>query len=278
MPISPEMVNILARGTGFFVTLVRITALPEKGGDVLAYTLATRDATFDGTDFVAAPFEPSKVQHNAGLQATNATITHVLGESFSRLNIKHRKWAGARIEMMAVDILNLGAGYARKHSGRLGDVTAGGDQAESQFRGLVQLLNQEVGDRTSRWCRAQTGGFGCFLDVTPFTFATTVVNVHNNQRITVALDRPDHFFKYGKATFTSGLNAGWAMETLDNDGQLLTLYAPMPYEIALGDAVSLLRGDDKSLHTCWSVFNNAINFQAEPDAPKQEDVYRFPNT
>jgi len=278
MGISPEMINILARGTGLYTTLVRITALPTRGGDVLAYALGTRKVDFDGSEFVPAPFEPSKMQSTSGTQPTNATITHILEGLITRLNIRGGKWTGARIELMAVDLLNLSAGYARKHNGRIGDVTAGGDQAESQYRGLMQILNQEIGERTSRLCRADLGGFGCFKDLTAYTFNTVVVTVHNNQRVTVALSKPDHFFRYGKAIWTGGLNDGWEMEVLDNDGQMVSLYAPMPYEINIGDPVRLIQGDDKTLYTCYHDFDNAINFQGEPDNPKQEDVYRFPNT
>lgn len=276
MPISTAIKTALANGTGIYATLVKVKAVPAKGGDELAYALHTRDVVFEGTTYIAAPFEPSKLSQSSGVAVDNATITHVLNGLFSKLEIKGGKWAGARIVLYAVDLLRLTDGPARAHYGRLGDVAASGGQAQSEYRGLMQLLNQEIGDRTSKRCRYQLGDVDCTLNLTAFTFAGTVVTVHNNQRITVSVSKPDGYFKYGRVVFTSGLNNGLDMEVIQNTGQMLTLWLPMPYEIEIGDGVNCIAGDDKSLSTCHSKFNNAINHGGEDSMPLQEDVYRFP--
>jgi uncharacterized phage protein (TIGR02218 family) len=276
MPISTNIKNGLADGTGIYATLVKVTARTEKGGDVLAYALHTRDVDFEGTTYSAAPFEPSKMSQTAGTSVDNATITHLLNGLFSKLEVKGGKWAGARIELYAVDLLRLTDGPARAHYGRLGDVTTSGTQAQSEYRGLMQLLNQEIGDRTSKRCRYQLGDADCTLDLTAFTFSGTVVTVHNNQRVTVSVSKADGYFKYGRVVFTSGLNDGLDMEIINNTGQMLTLWLPMPYAIAIGDGVNCIAGDDKSLFTCHNKFNNAINHGGEDAIPLQEDVYTFP--
>jgi uncharacterized phage protein (TIGR02218 family) len=277
MPISPAIKTALENGTGIYGTLVKVTARPEKGGDVLAYALHTRDVVFEGTTYAAAPFEASKLNQTSGVSVDNATITHLLGDLFTRLEIKGGKWAGASVSLYAVDLLQLDQGPARAHYGRLGDVTTQGTEAQSQFRGLMQLLNQEIGDRSSRRCRYQLGDADCTLDLTAFTFSGTVVTVHNNQRITVTVSKPDGYFKYGRVVFTSGLNNGLEMEVINNTGQMLSLFLPMPYAIAIGDGVHCIAGDDKSLATCHSKFNNAINHGGEDSIPRAEDVYTFPN-
>ncbi len=270
------MIDILASGTGFFVTLVRVTAKPSKGGDVVAYALHTRDVIYDSSTFKALPFEPSKVEQTSGVSVDNATITHLLGDVFTKGNIKGGKWAGARIELMAVDVTNLTAGPARQHFGRVGDVITNGKQAETQFRGLMQSLNQDIGDRTSKRCRYTLGDARCTLSLTSFTFSGTVVTVHNNQRLTVTVSKPDDYFKYGRIMFTSGLNNGLEMETITNDGQMVTLYLPMPYAVAIGDAVSLIAGDDKSLATCHAKFANGVNHGGEDGMPLRDDLRKFP--
>ncbi len=266
----------MAAGTANWQTLVRITARPERGGDVLAYALHTRDIVFDSTTFLALPFEPSQVEQVAGTQVDNAAITHLLGGVFNKANIRGAKWAGAKVEMMAVDLNNLGLGPGRKHVGRIGDVKTMGFQAETQFRGLSQVLNQEQGDRTSKLCRYSTGDEDCGIDIADFSFTSTVVNVHNTQRFTVAFSSPDSYLQYGRVEFTSGANDGLSMEIMDNDGQQVVLFLPMPAPVAIGDTVTLVAGDDKTLATCHSKFGNAINHGGEDCMPNRDDVRKFP--
>jgi uncharacterized phage protein (TIGR02218 family) len=278
MPISTDIKTALEQGTGLYVTLVRLEARAERGGDVLAYTLHTRDVNFEGTDYVAAPFEPSKTSRNSGTQVDNATVTHLLGDLFTRLNLRGGKWSGAKIDLMAIDLLNPSIGAVAHKRGRIGDVSTAGTQGTTELRGLMQLLTQEIGDRTSKRCRYKLGDSDCTLDLTAFTFSGTVVTVHNNQRITVTTSKPDGYFKYGRVIFTSGLNIDLEMETINNTGQMVSLFLPMPYVINVGDALNLIAGDDKSLATCHSKFNNAINHGGEDSMPRREDVYSFPDS
>jgi uncharacterized phage protein (TIGR02218 family) len=276
MPQSIAIKTGLAEGTGVYKTVVKITALPAKGGDVLAYALHTADIVFEGTTYKGAPFDPSKMSQAAGVSVDNATITHVLGDMFTRLNVKGGKWAGATVDLYAVDLLRLTDGPARAHHGRLGDVTTEGPQAQSEYRGLMQLLNQELGDRTSRRCRYQLGDADCTLNLAAFTFAGTIVGVTNSQKVTVSVSKPDGYFKYGRIQFTSGANSGLEMEIINNTGTLITLWQSFPGTIAIGNAINLKAGDDKSLATCHTKFNNAVNHGGEDSLPRIDDVFAFP--
>lgn len=277
MPIAEAIKTALAQGTGHFVTVVRVTAKPSRGGEEIAYALHTRDVLYDGTTFQAAPFEPSRMQQTAGTQASNATVSHVLGELFDRANIKGGKWSGARIELMCLDTTNLADGPARRHLGRVGDVTAGGKEAQTEFRGLMQLLNQDIGDRTSQRCRAKLGDEWCTVDIEDFTVAGTVTTVVNQQRFDTDVTADDDYYKRGKIIWTSGLNEGLAMETITNDDGEIVLFMPMPSLIQAGDEFDLIAGDPKTLAICHSRFNNAENFQGEDSSPTRESVYSFPS-
>jgi uncharacterized phage protein (TIGR02218 family) len=276
MPISTAIKNALAEGTGIYPTVVKVTATPEKGGDILAYALHTADIDFEGTTYIAAPFEPSKMAQAAGVSVDNSTLTHILADLFTRANIKGGKWSGATIDLYAVDLKQLDQGPVRAHHGRLGDVTTAGEQAQSQYRGLMQLLNQEQGDRTSRRCRYQLGDADCTLNLAAFTFAGTIVGVTNSQKVTVSVSKPDGYFKYGRIQFTSGENDGLEMEIINNTGTLLTLWQPFPGTIAIGNAINLIAGDDKSLAVCHAKFNNAVNHGGEDSLPRIDDVFAFP--
>jgi uncharacterized phage protein (TIGR02218 family) len=274
MPISADVKASLAQGTGIYKTLVKVTSV--RSSDVLSYALHTRDIVLGGVTYSAMPFEPSKMARNAGTQVDNATITHLLGDLFTRLNLRSGKWSGAHIDLMCVDLLNLALGPVLEKHGRIGDVSTAGTQATTELRGLMQLLTQEIGDKTSKRCRYKLGDSDCTLNLTAFTFAGSVVTVHNNQRITVTTSKPDGYFKYGRVVFTSGLNLDLEMEIINNTGQMITFFLPLPYVIGVGDTLNLIAGDDKSIETCFSKFNNALNFGGEPTMPRREDIYNFP--
>lgn len=277
MPISAEMIALLASGTGVFTTLVRVTAKPALGGDVIAYTIFTRDIVYDSTTFKAMPFEPSKMAQNAGTQADNATVTHVLGDLFSKLNIRGGKWNGAKIESGVVAPDHLDYGPARWHIGRVGDVTTAGPGAQTDIRGLMFLLNQEIGDRTSRRSRHKLGSPECGVNIADFTFPGTIVTVHNNQKFTVTVNKPDGYFKNGRIVFSSGENDGLEMDLINNDGQDIQLYLALPGAVNIGDAVNLIAGCDKSLLVCHTRFNNAINHGGEDSIPERSRVWTFPD-
>ncbi len=50
-------------------------------------------------------------------------------------------------------------------------------------------------------------------------------------------------------------------------GGQLTLALPLPYPMLTGDAYSLTKGCDKTIATCFSRFNNVVNFRGEPLVP-----------
>lgn len=277
MPISPAIISALADGTGFFVTLVRVTQTAAKGGGTVAYALHTRDVVFEGITYVAAPFEPSKMSQASGVSVDNATINHILGDLFTRQNIKGGAWAGATVVLLAVDLNQLTEGPARAHFGRLGKVKTLGTEAQTEYRGLMQLLGQDLGDRSSRKCRYGLGDADCTLDLAAFTFTGTVVGVTNNQKITISVSKANDYFKYGKIRFTSGNNNGLDMEIINNVGTLITLFLPMPGVIQIGDAFDIIAGDDKTLSTCHNKFDNAVNHGGEDGIPSPDTVFKFPD-
>lgn len=276
MPISTAIKTALAAGTFLPATLIRVTAKASQGGDEVAFALHTRDVVYDGSTFMAAPFEPSKMSQASGTQADNATIDHILADVFSKANIKGRKWDGARIELMCMDLNQLSEGPARKHIGRVGDITSTGGQAQTEFRGLMHLLNKEQGDRSSRRCRYQLGDEDCTLDLEDFTFSGTVVSIVNQQKFTISVSQADSYFKYGRIIWTSGPNDGLEMEVIDNDGQEIVLFLPMPGTVQIGNAFDIIAGDDKTLLTCHNKFDNAINHGGEDSMPNRDQLFTFP--
>lgn len=272
-----DQFNKLQKGNTFFTRIARVTSTKKRGNNqVIRLALYDKNITFQSQTFYAVPFDISQFQFLSGLEVDNATFATVLSESFDRVGIKGGKWQGAKIEVFLVDPTNPSLGAFETKIGRFGEITQIGREVKTEYRGLMQLLDQPVGEKTSRLCRDVLGGKYCTLGPEDWTDYGTVVSVANAQRFTISTNRPDKYFFQGEITWITGNNAGLSMETQGNTGQEITLFNPMYRAIQVGDQYSILAGDDKTLHTCFNKFNNAINFFGEPDSPDAETVFEFP--
>ena len=265
-------------GTGYFCTLVKIKARAEFGGTEIRVALHDTPITYNSQVYEAAPFVPSQIQTRAGIDPDNATIQHLLSTEMTRLGLVGGKWSGATVTLMQIDYRNPAWGATVTRIGRLGEATIRGYESETQFRGLMDLLNQPCGERTSMTCRYKLGESKCGVNVASFTRTGTVTSVVNRQRFTVNLSPTavDDYYKNGLITWTSGPNSGLAMETVTNTGNEILLFAPMLANVAVGNAFSIVAGDDKTLSTCHTKFSNAVNFGGEPDMPTKDTIFKIP--
>jgi hypothetical protein len=223
MPISTDIKTALEQGTGLYVTLVRLEARAERGGDVLAYTLHTRDVNFEGTDYVAAPFEPSKTSRNSGTQVDNATVTHLLGDLFTRLNLRGGKWSGAKIDLMAIDLLEP-FHRSRSTQTRADRRCLDGRDARHHRTTWIDAA-PDAGNRRSHLETLPLQIRGFRLHARPYS-----IHIQRDSRDRPQqpadhgdnVSKPDGYFKYGRVIFTSGLNIDLEMETINNTGQMVT--------------------------------------------------------
>ena len=69
---------------------------------------------------------------------------------------------------------------------------------------------------------------------------------------------------------TSGLNAGVSRMVANWDGaSTLSLQAPLPFGVAVGDTFTVTAGCDKTMATC-TAFGNLVNYGGEPFIPPPE--------
>lgn len=273
--ILPAMLSHLNGSPLTLCTLWKVTA---TDGTILRYCNHTRNLTYQSELYKAAPIAPSNFQSSSTLAPDNQEIVSpVLADGFTELDLLGGKWDFARVEIIVVNYADGSQGHARRIVGRIGEVSLQNQRFTAEFRGLTQLLDQEVGDLASPGCRATLGDAACGVNLVPFTHTTTVSSVQEPRSIfRVGISQPDHYFRFGKATFTSGDNSGLSMEIKDNVGDRIVLALPIRSEIDPGDGVTLIIGDDKTRATCRDVFNNALRFRGEPDLPGRDRVLRFP--
>jgi len=150
-------------------------------------------------------------------------------------------------------------------SGWIGNVTRTSDgDYTAEMRGLTQALSQTIVRTYGVTCDAELCDARCKVDMTPFTVDDTVGSaISRREFLTASSLLPLQFSNIpgGTVTFTSGLNTGYSMEIKSYVSLHLTLWRPMPKDIATGDAFTVRQGCNKAFITCLNSYNNLNNFR-----------------
>lgn len=167
--------------------------------------------------------------------------------------------------------------------GTLGEVKREGNAFTAEVRGLTDRLAQDTGRLYTTTCSADLGDSRCKIDLTNVAYrgsgAVAVVSATSTFTASGLDGFDDGWFTAGKLTFTSGANAGLAVEVKNHGkGVAVTfdLWQAMPQPIAAGDAFTVTAGCDKRFQTCHDKFNNVVNFRGFPHIPGNDFVISYP--
>ena len=360
--ISTNLKNHLSQEVTSMCTCWLIT---RTDGQVFAFTDHDQDIVYGGRTYAAATgFTASAVSTTAQLNVDNLDVQGMLSSSsISEADLLSGLWDYATVEIFEVNWADLTQGAISVRYGTIGEVKAGAVAFTAEIRGLMQAMQQTVGEVFSYTCRTDLGSILCGLSITPLTgtvltaisqrsfidptrtettstpviaiigisqaspcvvatstphgFTTgQIVSLSNVAGMTqingakaavsyidtthfslpintlstngfsaytsggnVALLVPSEFFKYGKVTWTSGMNSGLSMEVSDYWPNYVVLAQSMPFSIVAGDTYSITPGCDKTDNTCKTRFgtNNIINFRGEPFIPGTDAILSYPN-
>ena len=276
--ISADLQTHLESGV---TTLCWCWKIARNDGATQGFTDHDTSIAFGGTTYEAASgFTASDVQSSLGLAVDNLTVVGALNSD----TINERDLASGLYDDASIEIwrVNWSAPDQRvlMRKGSLGEVQRGRTAFQAEVRGLAHILNQPVGRAFGYSCDADLGDARCTiaLDNAAFAGSGIVTTVGDNRRLTVSgLESfADGWFTNGKLTFTSGANAGRAMEVkrhgVSSLGVSIELWQPMSEGIALSDAFAIAAGCDKQFATCKARFNNAANFRGFPYMPGNDAV------
>jgi uncharacterized phage protein (TIGR02218 family) len=264
--LSSALQTHLSSGT---TTLCWCWKITRRDGLVLGFTDHDAPLTFAGVTYAAATgFTAGEVTSGADLSVDNLSVTGALtSDSLNDHDLASGLFDNAAIEIWRV---NWAAPEARvlMRSGTLGEVKRGKTAFEAEVRGLAQALNLPVGRVFGHGCDAVLGDARCTVAITPV--AATVAAVTDNRRFTASglSAFASGWFANGKLTFTSGANAGGAMEvkrhSLSGAAVSFELWQAMSEAIAFGDGFTVTPGCDHAFATCKAKFANAVNFRGFP--------------
>ncbi|HEU4548824.1 MAG TPA: DUF2163 domain-containing protein [Rhizomicrobium sp.] len=266
---------------GGATTLCWCWQLTRRDGVVQGFTDHDRDISFDGVTFGAVSgFTASQIESSLGLAVDNLTLTGALSSAtLNEADLAAGLYDNAAIRIWRTNWADTGQRVLMR-SGTLGEVTRNGGTFQAEIRGLAQALNQPAGRVFGHLCDADLGDGRCGIAISAAD--GTVATAYDARRCSASgLDGfTGGWFTGGKLAFTSGANAGRAMEVKRHavSAGIVTieLWQAMSDPVAAGDAFTVTPGCDKQFTTCRSKFSNAVNFRGFPFMPGNDSVLAAP--
>lgn len=279
---SAAMLDHLGGNVCFLIPIWKMTS--TVGATVAAYAAHTRNVDFGGTTYSAAQVESTRFSETLGVQQANhIELFGIFDSIVTEENLQGGKWRNAKVvfEYIAVDpatgVASLTVtGSIKKIKGQVGKVTINNGTFTAELRSLSDLLHQEIGDLTSPLDRNRSPE-ELGVSMAPFTHARTVTAVVDKRNFTVGgAAQVTDYFKYGRAEWSTGANAGRKMEIKANVGNVIELQLPMMSTIVIGDTLNLIAGYDSTREQCRDKFAAMEMFDGEPDLPGLRAIIEYP--
>jgi len=123
-----------------------------------------------------------------------------------------------------------------------------------------------------RTCQLAFGSARCGVNEDDFGFDTTITAIGRSQ-LTLAATAlvPPEYYDAGQIVFTATRERAFIAKRLLT-GPTFFIFGQVPSGVAIGDAVKLIAGDDKSRDTCRDKFNNVANFFGFNELPSTDPM------
>lgn len=281
--LSPSLQSHLDSGT---TTLCWCWKIVRADDTVLGFTDHDEAVSFDSVIYEAATgFTASEVQSQLGLAVDNLSVSGALNsEALNEADLAAGFYDNADIEIWRVNWADP-AQRVLMRKGNIGEVQRGKQAFHAEMRGLAHRLNQPVGRVFGYSCDADLGDARCAIDLDDPAYkgVGAIAAVNDVRRFSASgLDAfANGWFAGGKLVWTSGANAGRAMEikrhALSAGVVTLELWQPMSEALAIGNTFTVTAGCDKQFASCKAKFANAANFRGFPYMPGNDAVTSYPS-
>ncbi len=265
-------------------TLCRCWLIARQDGATQGFTDHDEDIVLgDVTCRAGTGLSGSEVSQKHGLAVDSSELSGALSdETLNEDDLAAGLYDAAGVELWLVD-WSEPALRVLLAKGTLGEVRRDGSVFTTEMRGLSEKLAQDSGRLYTATCSADLGDGRCTVDLTSATYrgsgAVTALTATSAFRASGLDGYDDGWFSAGKLSFTSGANAGFAVEVKlhrKSTDVTLDLWQAMPHAIAPGDTFTVTAGCDKRFATCHDRFANVVNFRGFPHIPGNDFVVRYP--
>ncbi len=265
-------------------TLCRCWRVARRDGVVLGFTDHDEDVPLGALVCRAGTgLAGSEITSKLGLAVDGAEVSGALAsDTLTEADLAAGRYDAAEIETWLVDWSEPALAVLLA-KGTLGEVRREGSAFAAEVRGLADRLNQESGRRYTATCSADLGDARCTVNLADPAYRGegTVAALAGTSAFTATgLEAfADTWFSAGRLAFTSGANAGLAVEVKrhrrDGADVLIELWQAMPEPLAAGDTFVVTAGCDKRFATCRDRFANSVNFRGFPHIPGNDFITRY---
>jgi uncharacterized phage protein (TIGR02218 family) len=271
--------GLAAHLAGAVTTLARCWTLTRADGVVMGFTDHDCDLVIDGVAHKArSGLEASEAQSELGFAVASIDVAGVLhSKGITEADIARGVYDGAEVVIHLVDWSDP-ANRQRLDVLTIGEITRGDTGFTAELRGAAHRHDEERGRLYAMRCGADLGDARCTVALT--SHAATIAATDGHGWITVAglAGILAGRFTGGRLFVLGGANAGHMVEIrrhrLEGGSHRIELWLDSPSPLAVGDAVSLAPGCDKSFATCRDRFGNSVNFQGFPHIPGGDFLFQ----
>ncbi len=253
-------------------TICNCMKITLQDGTVLGYTDHDHYLTVDSVSYTPAP----------GLQKINyiaTASTELSNQEFGSAwvdvpdeDLLAGKFDSAKIEVSWASWKHPSYGRLVVFTGLISELSWSVEGFKADVASFVKNLNINVGSVYTSSCGHALfdgnlpGKIGkCGLDKNSFKTTGSISSIITPQwKFDTGLIASDGYHNNGMIKFTSGLNTGLTFMVKSYASGDVELILPTAYAMTVGDTFEIYAGCDKTLNTCKTKFNNALNFGGYP--------------
>lgn len=171
----------LAGSTLTVATLIRIT---RRDGEIFCFTDHDQNITFGGDVYYASRgINPTNIQGTASLSVDNlSTQGPFVVSGIEKTDLEAGRYDRASVKIYFVNYTDPDNQYGLMRAGHLGKIEIRDNDYVTEFRGLKQYLQNEIGQKYSAVCRARLGDDRCKVNLDSFTEYGVVTGVEGKIR------------------------------------------------------------------------------------------------
>jgi uncharacterized phage protein (TIGR02218 family) len=283
--------------TSDLATLATCWKLTRGDGVVMGFTDHDKNLIHDSVTYEAgAGYTATAIATRGDYSVDDVELAGFLdSQEITEADVQSGIYDYAEVEVFLLDYLNPSTDKLILRKGTLGSITTRDGVFYTEIRGLMQNLQQNIGEVYQATCRAKFGSLiadgtpvirACEFDLTTITETGTITSIEGRRFFSdTAREEDTDFFNLGVITFTSGDNSGHSIEIKDftqngdTDGfsGQFEIVEPLPYPVQIGDAYEAYPGCDKTPLTCRDTYNNLVNFRGDPFIPGMDKLVRVAN-
>jgi uncharacterized phage protein (TIGR02218 family) len=223
------------------------------------------------------------LQQTTGLAVDNSEALGALSDaSVTEADLLAGRFDGAEVRAWLVNWADV-AERVLQFRGTFGEIVRAGGAFRAELRGLTEALNQPQGRVYQRSCPAILGDAACRFDLDRPGFsaegAVTRVAEGRVLGVTGLEGFAERWFEGGRMRVLDGAAAGIIGLVKGDRGAAAAREVELWQQvagIAVGDAVRLEPGCDKSAVTCREKFQNFLNFRGFPHIPGEDFLISYP--